>query len=142
MLLPSSSQPLPPPFLYPFPLPLPLSSYQLATSDSATEWQETLKAMQIMGMTSDEIHQIVRVCSAVLQFGNLQFKQERNSDQAVLPENTVAQKICHLMGTNEDVFSFCVDPDSTIFNWCFAVFDKNGNTALTDSVPKSTVLRI
>ena len=78
--------------------------------------------MQIMGMTSDEIHQIVRVCSAVLQFGNLQFKQERNSDQAVLPENTVAQKICHLMGTNEDVFSFCVDPDSTIFNWCFTVF--------------------
>jgi len=78
---------------------------ELATSDSATEWQETLKAMQIMGMTSDEIHQIVRVCSAVLQFGNLQFKQERNSDQAVLPENTVAQKICHLMGINVTDFT-------------------------------------
>jgi len=78
---------------------------ELATSDSATEWQETLKAMQIMGMTAEEIHQIVRVCSAVLQFGNLQFKQERNSDQAVLPENTVAQKVCHLMGINVTDFT-------------------------------------
>ena len=30
--------------------------------------------------------------------GNMQFKQERNSDQATLPDNTVAQKACHLMG--------------------------------------------
>ena len=29
-----------------------------------------------------------RVTSAVLHFGNLKFKQERNSDQAVLPDNT------------------------------------------------------
>lgn len=26
------------------------------------------------------------------------FKQERNSDQATLPDNTVAQKACHLLG--------------------------------------------
>ena len=30
----------------------------------------------------------------------LQFKQERNSDQATLPDNTVAQKIAHLLGMN------------------------------------------
>lgn len=78
---------------------------ELATSDSATEWQETLRSMQIMGMTTEEIHQIVRVCSAVLQYGNLEFRQERNSDQAVLPENTVAQKICHLMGINVTDFT-------------------------------------
>ena len=29
-----------------------------------------------------------RVTSAVLHFGNLKFKQERNTDQAVLPDNT------------------------------------------------------
>lgn len=31
-------------------------------------------------------------------FGNMQFKQERNSDQATLPDNTVAQKVAHLLG--------------------------------------------
>lgn len=31
---------------------------------------------------------IHRVTSAVLHFGNLKFKQERNTDQAVLPDNT------------------------------------------------------
>ena len=41
---------------------------------------------------------IFRVVSAVLHFGNLQFKQERNSDQALLPDNTVAQKIAKLTG--------------------------------------------
>lgn len=31
-------------------------------------------------------------------FGNMQFRQERNSDQATLPDNTVAQKVAHLLG--------------------------------------------
>ncbi len=38
--------------------------------------------------------------SGVLQMGNLQFKQERSNDQATLPDNTVAQKVCHLFGLN------------------------------------------
>ena len=41
---------------------------------------------------------IFRVVSAVLQFGNMEFKQERNSDQAILIDNTVAQKIGKLLG--------------------------------------------
>jgi len=31
---------------------------------------------------------IVKTVSGVLQMGNLQFKQERQSDQATLPDNT------------------------------------------------------
>ncbi len=31
-------------------------------------------------------------------FGNMHFKPERNSDQATLPDNTVAQKVAHLLG--------------------------------------------
>lgn len=31
-------------------------------------------------------------------FGNMSFKPERNSDQATLPDNTVAQKVAHLLG--------------------------------------------
>lgn len=41
---------------------------------------------------------IFRVVSAVMLFGNMQFRQERNSDQATLPDNTVAQKVAHLLG--------------------------------------------
>ena len=35
----------------------------------------------------------------------MQFKQERNSDQATLPENTVAQKVCYLFGLNVTDFT-------------------------------------
>lgn len=41
---------------------------------------------------------IFRTVSAVLLFGNMKFKQERNSDQAILPDNTIAQKVAHLLG--------------------------------------------
>lgn len=79
--------------------------------DEVEEYNNTIKAMHIMGMSNDDItckskesqlyfHNyyfffscfyylaILRTVSGVLQFGNLQFKQERNSDQATLPENT------------------------------------------------------
>ena len=48
---------------------------------------------------------VFRVVSAVLHFGNLVFKQERSSDQALLPDNTVAQKICKLMGLSVTDFT-------------------------------------
>ena len=48
---------------------------------------------------------IFRVVSAVLHFGNLKFKQERNSDQALLPDNTSAQKICKLTGMSVSDFT-------------------------------------
>lgn len=48
---------------------------------------------------------IFKIVSAVLHFGNLEFKQERSSDQAILPDNTVAQKICKLMGLSVTDFT-------------------------------------
>ncbi len=46
-----------------------------------------------------------RVVSAVLHFGNMVFKQERSNDQAMLPDNTVAQKICKLLGMSVTDFT-------------------------------------
>ncbi|CAF4729492.1 unnamed protein product [Rotaria sp. Silwood1] len=66
--------------------------------DDSEEFQNTVKAMQIMNMSNDDLNSIFRTISAVLQMGNMQFKQERNSDQATLPDDTVAQKVCHLLG--------------------------------------------
>jgi len=68
--------------------------------DDVAEFQATFKSMMIMGMSAEDFSSIFRVVSSVLHFGNMQFKQERNSDQATLPDNTVAQKVAHLLGLN------------------------------------------
>ncbi|XP_059059196.1 myosin heavy chain, non-muscle [Achroia grisella] len=66
--------------------------------DDVAEFQATIKSMNIMGMNMEDFNSIFRIVSSVLLFGSMQFKQERNSDQATLPDNTVAQKIAHLLG--------------------------------------------
>jgi len=67
-------------------------------TDDAEMYRQLLEAFGIMGISSEEQDSIHRTLSGVLLFGNMQFKQERNSDQATLPDNTVAQKLCHLLG--------------------------------------------
>ncbi|XP_062891372.1 myosin-10-like isoform X2 [Mobula hypostoma] len=68
-------------------------------------FQETLEAMRIMGFTHDEITSMLRMVSAVLQFGNITFRKERNTDQASMPQDTAAQKLCHLLGLNVTEFT-------------------------------------
>ncbi|XP_018612670.1 myosin-10-like isoform X1 [Scleropages formosus] len=63
-------------------------------------FQETMEAMHIMSFSHEEILAMLKVVSSVLQFGNIVFKKERNTDQASMPENTAAQKLCHLLGMN------------------------------------------
>ncbi|XP_008304915.1 myosin-11-like, partial [Stegastes partitus] len=45
------------------------------------------------------------VVSTVLQLGNMTFEKERNSEQATMPDNTAAQKVCHLQGINVTDFT-------------------------------------
>lgn len=68
--------------------------------DDVGEFQQTCKSMAIMGLAPEDLSPLFRIVSATLLFGNMKFKQERNSDQATLPDNTVAQKIAHLLGMN------------------------------------------
>lgn len=68
--------------------------------EDTQEFKFTVKAMGIMGLNKEELSAIFRVVSAIMLFGNMKFKQERNSDQATLPDNTVAQKVSHLLGLN------------------------------------------
>uniref|UniRef100_A0AAQ5Z5P7 Myosin-9 n=1 Tax=Amphiprion ocellaris TaxID=80972 RepID=A0AAQ5Z5P7_AMPOC len=58
---------------------------------------ETMEAMKIMSM--------LKVVASVLQLGNMSFKKERHTDQASMPDNTAAQKVCHLMGMNVTDFT-------------------------------------
>merc|ERR1719290_669788 len=67
-------------------------------TDDAEEFAQTIASMKVMGISDDDLHSIFKVISSVLMFGNMEFKQERNSDQATLPDNTVAQKVAHLLG--------------------------------------------
>ncbi|CAL8270831.1 unnamed protein product [Lota lota] len=66
---------------------------------------ETLDAMKIMSIPEDEQIGMLKVVSSVLQLGNMSFKKERHTDQASMPDNTAAQKVCHLMGMNVTDFT-------------------------------------
>ncbi|KAM3598487.1 uncharacterized protein V6R79_018664 [Siganus canaliculatus] len=66
---------------------------------------ETMEAMKIMSIPEDEQIGMLKVVSSVLQLGNLSFKKERHTDQASMPDNTAAQKVCHLMGMNVTDFT-------------------------------------
>lgn len=53
-----------------------------------------------LNILSDLFSAMLKVISAVLQFGNISFMKEKNHDQASMPDNTAAQKVCHLLGIN------------------------------------------
>ncbi|XP_054477243.1 myosin-10 [Anoplopoma fimbria] len=68
-------------------------------SDSEN-FTQTMDSMAIMGFNPEESLSMLKVISAVLQFGNISFMKEKNHDQASMPDNTAAQKVCHLLGIN------------------------------------------
>ncbi|XP_072769181.1 uncharacterized protein myh14 isoform X3 [Nerophis lumbriciformis] len=68
-------------------------------SDSEN-FTQTMDSMGIMGFNPEELMSMLKVISAVLQFGNISFTKEKNHDQASMPDNTAAQKLCHLLGIN------------------------------------------
>ncbi|CAL8289146.1 unnamed protein product [Boreogadus saida] len=71
-------------------------------------FEETLEAMEIMGFTQEERTGMLKVVSTVLQLGNVTFEKERHSEQASMPDDTAAQKLCHLQGINVTDFSRAV----------------------------------
>ncbi|XP_004065556.1 myosin-9 isoform X2 [Oryzias latipes] len=68
-------------------------------------FNETMEAFNIMSIPEEESTGLLKVVSAVLQLGNMSFKKERNSDQASMPDDTAAQKVCHLLGINVTDFT-------------------------------------
>ncbi|KAG7219369.1 hypothetical protein INR49_019075 [Caranx melampygus] len=74
-------------------------------SEDDEMFDETLEAMEIMGFNEEERMGMLKVVSTVLQLGNIKFEKERNSEQATMPDNTAAQKVCHLQGINVTDFT-------------------------------------
>ncbi|KAM9033535.1 myosin-14 isoform 1-T1 [Sarcophilus harrisii] len=90
----------------------PCSEYRFLTNGPASSpgqerelFHETLESLRVLGFTHEEIISMLRVVSAVLQFGNISLKKERHSDQATMPDNTAAQKLCRLLGLGVTDFS-------------------------------------
>ncbi|KAF6078724.1 myosin heavy chain 14 [Phyllostomus discolor] len=90
----------------------PCSHYRFLTNGPASSpgqerelFQETLESLRVLGFTHEEITSMLRMVSAVLQFGNIVLKRERNTDQASMPDNTAAQKLCRLLGLGVTDFS-------------------------------------
>uniref|UniRef100_A0A0K0G4P8 Myosin heavy chain n=1 Tax=Strongyloides venezuelensis TaxID=75913 RepID=A0A0K0G4P8_STRVS len=77
----------------------------LPNIDDSSEYQNTIKSMQIMGFQKEEIESIFRIVSAVLLFGNIEFIQEKKSDQALFADDSIVQKVCHLLGINLQEFN-------------------------------------
>uniref|UniRef100_A0A2R9A949 Myosin heavy chain 14 n=1 Tax=Pan paniscus TaxID=9597 RepID=A0A2R9A949_PANPA len=90
----------------------PCSHYRFLTNGPSSSpgqerelFQETLESLRVLGFTHEEIISMLRMVSAVLQFGNIALKRERNTDQATMPDNTAAQKLCRLLGLGVTDFS-------------------------------------
>uniref|UniRef100_A0A8I3P4Q1 Myosin heavy chain 14 n=3 Tax=Canis lupus familiaris TaxID=9615 RepID=A0A8I3P4Q1_CANLF len=90
----------------------PCSNYRFLTNGPSSSpgqerelFHETLESLKVLGFTPEEITSMLRMVSAVLQFGNIVLKRERNKDQASMPDNTAAQKLCRLLGVGVTDFS-------------------------------------
>uniref|UniRef100_A0A8C5L582 Myosin, heavy polypeptide 14 n=1 Tax=Jaculus jaculus TaxID=51337 RepID=A0A8C5L582_JACJA len=90
----------------------PCSHYRFLTNGPSSSpgqerelFQETLESLRVLGFVPEEITSMLRMVSAVLQFGNIVLKRERNTDQATMPDNTAAQKLCRLLGLGVTDFS-------------------------------------
>ncbi|XP_075260302.1 uncharacterized protein LOC142351925 isoform X3 [Convolutriloba macropyga] len=68
------------------------------------EFKATLEAMSVMKFTEAEIKSIFRVASGVLLLGNLDFTMDK-SEQATMTNDSVAQRVSHLLGVNSQHFS-------------------------------------
>ncbi|XP_076010942.1 uncharacterized protein myh14 isoform X2 [Genypterus blacodes] len=66
----------------------------------ADNFTQTMDSVAIMGFNPEESVSMLKVISSVLQFGNITFMKEKNHDQASMPDDTAAQKVCHLLGIN------------------------------------------
>ncbi|XP_068998780.1 myosin-10 isoform X4 [Embiotoca jacksoni] len=75
-------------------------SIPVAGQSDSENFTQTMDSMAIMGFNPEELLSMLKVISAVLQFGNISFMKEKNQDQASMPDNTAAQKLCHLLGIN------------------------------------------
>lgn len=73
--------------------------------NDAQEYQDLMTSMEIMEIGKDDIASMFRTLSAILLLGNIDFVQDKFSDQALLPDTKVAEQVCHLLKINPSDFT-------------------------------------
>ncbi|NXW78934.1 MYH1B protein, partial [Hirundo rustica] len=72
----------------------------VASINDQEELMATDSAIDILGFTADERTAIYKLTGAVMQYGNLKFKQKQREEQAEPDGTEVADKAAYLMGLN------------------------------------------
>ncbi|KAI0794866.1 myosin II heavy chain [Abortiporus biennis] len=75
--------------------------------DDVEEWHSLKSALEIVGFTSAEQLDLFRVVAAVLHIGNITIASTR-SDDAVMPDPSQAERVCHLLGIPVSEFTRAV----------------------------------
>ena len=70
--------------------------------DDLKDFQETLRAMQIIGLSQDEQDQIFRVLAAILWIGNISFV-ENEEGNAEVRDTSVTDFVAYLLQVNKDI---------------------------------------
>lgn len=72
--------------------------------DDLDDFAETLKAMDVVGLTAAEKEEIFRVIAGILWLGNVQFKEDQDGN-AMIPDEGVTEFISYLMEVEKTALS-------------------------------------
>jgi myosin-1 len=73
--------------------------YQVPGIDDNADYREMMEAMQTVGVTHEEIQEVIRVTSAILWLGNVSFKEPR-PEQAQVADRQVLDIVAGLLQVN------------------------------------------
>uniref|UniRef100_A0A672M0B8 Myosin-7-like n=1 Tax=Sinocyclocheilus grahami TaxID=75366 RepID=A0A672M0B8_SINGR len=73
---------------------------QVASIDDADELMATDEAFDVLGFTQEEKNGIYKLIGAIMQYGNMKFKQKQREEQAEADGTEDADKSAYLMGLN------------------------------------------
>jgi myosin-1 len=57
-------------------------AYQVEGVDDRQEFQDTIKAMEVMGITQTEQYEVLRLLAAILYLGNVTFQRGAKGDDS------------------------------------------------------------
>ncbi|KAL6303713.1 nonmuscle myosin heavy chain b [Sparassis latifolia] len=65
--------------------------------DDSEEWKALKNALDVVGFSAAEQFELFRIVAAILHIGNITITSTR-SDDAVMPDPSQAERVCHLLG--------------------------------------------
>lgn len=65
--------------------------------DDREEWYTLKDALDTVGFSQNEQHELFRIIAAILHIGNIEITSSRG-DEAMMPDPSQAERVCHLLG--------------------------------------------